>query len=211
MKSWRLLLILLTTCCASLSAQDYTYSSLKTFLAGEGIETDDISVEKRSKNLMALRGGADFRILVHENKKLSKFLKNRCYAVLKDNRLYINCKKLRFHKLSFGHWYAPAMTVGENIYFSAVPLGTVAAQKQHGMEVTLPGPIGDAIASSGLVSKRVYYEIDSATGKVGLVDSKRMLELLNAYPAMQQQFKDENSEAAAVTGKYLSLLKEREK
>jgi hypothetical protein len=207
MKRWELLLFF-AICYATAAAQDYTYSSLKYFLNNEGIETDDISVEKRTKNQISLYGGADYRIVVHENKKLNKFLKKKCYAVKKSDELYVNCKKLRFHKLKFGGWYAPAMQISssQNIFFSAVPLGTVAGQRQHNMDVTLAGPIGDAIATSSLVTKRVYYEIDAATGKVSLVDEKRTKELLKSRPELLKQYEKEPSDSAKIVGKYLKQL-----
>lgn len=209
MKLRELLLLIAIVCAATAAAQDYTYSSMKYLLEGEGIETDDISVEKRTKNQISLYGGADYRIQVHENKKLSKFLRKRCFAVKQGDNLYVNCRKLRFHKLKFGGWYAPALQIKKsgNIFFSAVPLGTVAGQKQHGMDVTLAGPIGDAIATSSLVTKRVYYEIDSETGKVSLVDVKRMRELLAATPSLAKEYKAEESDSASITGKYLKQLK----
>jgi hypothetical protein len=205
------LLILLFICCATAGAQSYTYSSLKYFLNREGIETDDISVEKRTRNQISLYGGADYRIQVHENKKLSKYLRKRCFVVEANGELYVNCRKLRYHKLKFGGWYAPALQIAssDNIFFSAVPLGTVAGQKQHGMDVTLGGPIGDAIATSSLVSKRVYYEIDATTGRVELVDVKRMRALLGSDKKLLKEYKKEESDSAKITGKYLKSLRDK--
>ena len=37
----------------------------------------------------------------------------------------MNCRKLRYKKLRFGAWYAPAVQLGKNIYFCAMPLGSV--------------------------------------------------------------------------------------
>ncbi len=206
MKRWKILYLLIL-CCASLTAQDYTYSNLKSLLKDDGIETDDICIEKRTKNQISLRGGADYRIQVHENKKLSKYIKKRCYAVKKDTATYVNCKRLKFHKLRFGGWYAPAMVIDGNVYFRAIPLGTVAGQKQHNMDVTLGGPIGDAIATASLVSKRVYYEIDGVTGKVGLVNSKRLIELLGNREELIKQYKKEESDSANIVEKYLLLIR----
>ncbi|MCZ4237997.1 hypothetical protein O4H25_14250, partial [Staphylococcus equorum] len=87
----------------------------------------------------------------------------------------VNCRKLRYKKMRFGAWYAPAMLLNGNIYFSALPLGSVAAGSSANMSVTLGGQLGDAIAASGQVSKRVYYEIDIVTGKVDFVGKDKMM------------------------------------
>ena len=86
---------------------------------------------------------------------MCKYLKNRCFAVQVDTLLYVNCKKLRYKRLRFGAWYAPAMWLNGNIFFYAIPLGSVAASSSVTMDVTLGGTLGDAIAASGLVSKRL--------------------------------------------------------
>lgn len=96
-------------------------------------------------------------------------------------------------------------------FFSAVPLGSVAGGSSVTMDVTLGGSVGDAIAASGLVSKRVYYEIDATTGKVDFVGKDRMCALLESYPEWKEEYLKENSESAKTTGKYLQLLKELDK
>ena len=79
------------------------------------------------------------------------------------------------------------------------------------MDVTLGGVVGDAIAASSLVSKRVYYEIDATTGKIDFVGRDRMCALLDSYPEWKEAYLNENSESAETTGKYLRLLKTAEK
>ena len=71
------------------------------------------------------------------------------------------------------------------------------------MSVPLGGTLGDAIAASGQVSKRVYYEIDGITGRVDFVGKEKMLHLLTRYPALKEAYIEENSESAEVTGNYL--------
>ena len=153
----------------------------------------------------------DYKISADDNKALCKYLKGRCYAVQSDTSLYVNCKKLRYKRLRFGGWYAPAMWLDGNVFFSAVPLGSVAGGSSVTMDVTLGGSVGDAIAASGLVSKRVYYEIDATTGKVDFVGKDRMCALLESYPEWKEEYLKENSESAKTTGKYLQLLKELDK
>lgn len=194
-----------------LTAQEIVYSSLKDLLAHKGDTVASLKIEKRTRNQIALSGGADYKISVDDNKLLCKYLKSRCYAVQSDTSLYVNCKKLHYKRLRFGGWYAPAMWLGGNIFFSAVPLGSVAASSSVTMDVTLGGVVGDAIAASGLVSKRVYYEIDVTTGKVGFVGKDRMCALLESHPEWEEEYLKENSESAEITGKYLQMLKKLEK
>ena len=64
------------------------------------------------------------------------------------------------------------------------------------MDVMLGGQFGDAIAASALISKRVYYEIDPETNKVGFVGKERMEELLGGHPDWKAAYLNENSESA---------------
>lgn len=194
-----------------LVAQNIVYSNLKDLLAHDGDTVMVLKIEKRTKNYISLSGGADYKISVDDNKSLCKYLKKRCFAVQEDTSLYINCKKLRYKRLRFGGWYAPAMWVNGNIFFSAIPIGIVAANSSVTMDVTLGGVVGDAIAASSLVSKRVYYEIDAATGKIDFVGKDRMCTLLDPYPEWKEAYLGENSESAETTGKYLRLLKNLKK
>ena len=199
-----LFLFSLATCC--LNAQVVVYSSLKDFAAQRGGTLAAINVEKRAKNQIMLSGGADYKLSVDDNEPLSKYLKKRCFLVKVDSTLYVSCRKLRYKKLQFGAWYAPPMLLNGSIYFSAIPLGTVAAGSSTNMSVTLGGTLGDAIAASGQVSKRVYYEIDGITGRVDFVGKEKMLHLLTRYPALKEAYIEENSESAEVTGNYLRQL-----
>ena len=131
-------------------------------MANEGDTITYCEVEKRAKNTILLQGGADYKISHPTDKSLSNHLKRRPYAVLADSSLFLNCKRLRYKKLSFGGWYAPAFIMRGNIYFSAVPLGSVVAKSSYSMGCNIGGDLGKAIASSSLVSKRVYYEIGRA-------------------------------------------------
>lgn len=196
-----------------LAAQDIVYSNLKDLLAydGDTVTVTTLKIEKRTKNQISLSGGADYKISADDNKSLCKYLKNRCYAVQSDTALYVNCKKLRYKRLRFGSWYAPAMRLAGNIFFSAIPMGSVAGSSSVTMDVTLGGSVGDAIAASGLVSKRVYYEIDAATGKVDFVGKDRMCVLLESHSELKEEYLKENSESAVTTGKYLQILKKLEK
>lgn len=204
-KVWILLLMSLVG--LHIAAQNIVYPSLKAYLTQDGDTVVALKVEKRSKNQIVLTGGADFKLSIDGDESACKFLKNRCYLVAVDSTLYINCKKLRYKKLRFGGWYAPAMQVNGQLYFSAMPLGTFAADSSVTMNVTLGGSLGDAIAASGLVSKRVYYEIDAATGKINFVGKDKMLLLLADYPKWKSEYLQQESESAEVTGKYLQLLK----
>lgn len=97
--------------------------------------------------------------------------------------------------------------------FSAIPLGSVAAGSRcPRWDVMLGWSIRrcDWLASA-LISKRVYYEIDPETNKVGFVGKERMEELLGGHPDWKAAYLNENSESAKVTDKYLRLLKAEEK
>ena len=97
--------------------------------------------------------------------------------------------------------------VGKNIYYCAQPVGQVASSTATPPNaVKLGGDVGNAIAASGLVHARVYYELDTTTGKSDFVGKERMAELLADYPDMQKKLLQETSESAEVMGKYLRFL-----
>lgn len=205
-------LLLLSWVVTEVAAQSIVYANLKEYLANDGDTVATLKVEKRNRNNLLMMGGADYKIsAVGDNQSLCRFLKKRCYAVRVDTTLYVNCKKLRYNKFRFGGWYAPALHLNDKIYFSAVPLGSVAAGPDATMDVMLGGKFGDAIAASALIFRRVYYEIDCRTNKVDFLGKDKMWILLADHPEWLKEYADENSESAKVTGKYLRRLKAIEK
>ncbi len=142
------------------AAQQIMYANLKELVEDCGDTVSILKVEKRAKNQIYLMGGADYRIAADENSGLCRYLKSRCYAVRIDTALYVNCRKMRYKRFRFGHWYAPAMWVGVKIYFCAQPVGQVATSTATPPDAAkLGGDVGNAINASGLVHARVYYEL----------------------------------------------------
>ncbi|MDL2213348.1 hypothetical protein LJC29_05210, partial [Bacteroides sp. OttesenSCG-928-N06] len=193
----------------SVKGQSIMYHHLKDFVTNSG---DTIAlpaklyIEKRSRAHQLTQAGGDRRI--SSNRDIIKNRLKRYYAVQVDENLYVNCRRLKIKKFKFGKFYAPAMLVKDKIYFSAVPIGPAAVavvDREIGM-----GAIGEAIASSSAISKRVYYDIDMETGKVNFVGKERMTELLTGYPDLLEAYLLENNEEAKVTGRYLRELKQRE-
>lgn len=189
------------------SAQQIMYSNLRELVEDRGDVVSILKVTKRTKNQIFLTGGGDYRIEALGNSGMSRYLKRRCYAVRIDSSLYVNCKKMRYKRFRLGGWYAPAMWVGGKIYYTAQPVGQVAASTATPPDaVKLGGEVGDAIAASGLANERVYYELDPETGRSAFVGKERMAELLQAHPEWLEQLQQETSESAEVMGKYLRLL-----
>lgn len=165
-------------------------------------------VEKRAKNQLLLTGGGDYRIEAEDNRGLCRYLRTRCYAVRMDSALYVNCRKMRYKSFRFGKWYAPALEVKGKVYFSAQPVGQVATSTATPRNAQkLGGEVGDAIAASGLVYARVYYELDPVTGHSEFVGKEKMKELLTGFPELQADLEQETSESAEVIGEYLQKLK----
>lgn len=188
------------------NAQQFVYDNLIDLLEGNCNEVDGLVIEHRSRNQISLYGGADYRIIKPEFKSMSNYLKKKCYAVQNDSSLYVNCGRLRYKKLSFGGWYATAMIINGNVFFKAVPLGSFAAQSFKPAKVKLGGEVGDAIAASSLISKRVYYMIEGESGTIYFVGREFMQDLLKDTPDIYQSYLDEDSESADTTEKYLLLL-----
>lgn len=111
--------------------------------------------------------------------------------------------------MKFGSYFAKAMNIGNIIFFSAPPLGSVAGSifvDESSQKIS--GEVGDAIATSTLVDKRVCYELDCKTGKILFVDKERMNKLLQISSKLQQEYLKENDQTAKTTLKYLVLLKD---
>ena len=209
MKKVSILWLLISVISFPLIAQNIIYSSLKDMLAHKGDTVSTLRIEKRSKNQIVLTGGADYRITVGDDESMCRFLKKRSFAV-RDNQgnLYLNCRKLRYKKLRFGAWYAPAVQLGHNIYFCAVPLGSVVGKQFVDEEdVKLGGNVGDVLAASSLVTKRVCYELNGETGKIEFLGKEKMLQLLQKHPELKEAYLNEKSEEADYTYKYLLELK----
>lgn len=208
MKKYWLLSLLAIFLNPYVSSQQVAFSSLKNLLSGHGDTLTVLKVEKRSKNQIYLTGGGDYRIIAQNNSGLCHYLKSRCYAVQIDTALFVNCKKMRYKKFRFGSWFAPAIWIKNKICFCAQPVGAVAASTATPVDETkLGGDVGTAIASSGLVNARVYYELDLSTGKVDFLGKDKMMQLLEGQIQLQEDFLRENSESADVVRKYLWHLK----
>lgn len=194
-------------------AQHIVYSGLKELLAEKGDTVPNLQIEKRSKNQIALTGGADYRIVSDHNESMSRWLKRHTFAVRDEaGNLYLNCKRLRYKRLRFGSWYAPAIRLGDHIYFSAMPLGSaIGSNFVKDDDVRLGGQVGDALAASSLVGKRVCYELNGETGKVSFLNSEQVSQLLEQHPDLKQQYLREESPEAECVFHYLQeLQKEKE-
>ncbi len=212
MKKWYIML-LISVCSLPVVAQNIIYSNFKELLAQQGDTLPSLQVEKRSRNQVVLSGGADYRITAGDDESMRRLLKKRCFAVQMENgELYINCRKLRYKKLRFGGWYAAALRLGNNIYFRAMPVGSViGGEFVDEDDAKLGGSVGNALATSSLVTHRVYYELNGETGKVDYVGQEKMLLLLKGHPKWKEEYLREDSQEARVTGKYLLRLQAEEK
>ena len=98
-KSW-LSGVLMLLAVLPAAAQQVMYSNLKELVENRGDTVTTLKIEKRTKNQIYLMGGADYRITVDDNPGLCRYLKSRCYAVRVDTSLYVNCRKMRYKRLS---------------------------------------------------------------------------------------------------------------
>lgn len=213
MKKISILLLLLSVVSFPLIAQNIVYSNLKELLAQDGDTVAVLRVEKRSRNQIVLTGGADYRITAGNDESMGRRLKKRCFAVRDENgNLYLNCRKLRYKKLRFGTWYAPAVQLDNRIYFCAMPLGSVVGGNFiEEDDVKLGGDIGDALAASSLVTKRVCYELNAVTGKIEFLSKDKMLDLLKKYPELKRAYLRDDGQEAKHTFKYILMLRDKQK
>ncbi|MFA6812321.1 MAG: DUF6563 family protein [Bacteroidaceae bacterium] len=210
-------LLSLVLVCFSLStlAQDICYGSMKKYFANRGDTVAPLQIVHRSKNQMKLTGGADYKIFTStQNESMDRYLRKRCFVVStnKDSCSFVNCRKLRYKKLRFGNWYAPCVLLGNKLYFSAVPLGSVIGQSFVDFgDAKLGGSVGEALATCNLGSHRVLYVIDGATGKVDYVNQEMMKQLFKDHPEWIEQYSKKTTCESNVLIKYLLELKALEK
>ena len=189
-------------------AQQVMYSNLRELVAHEGDTVTTLRVEKRSKNKILILSRVDSRIEAKDNPSLSRYLRKRCYAVQVDTALYVNCRKMRYKRYRFGNYYAPAIQIGEHVYFCAQPVGQAASSTSTPANAPrLGGDVGNAIAASALINARVFYEINPRNGRAEFVGKEKMMSLLVGYPHLQKRLQRETSERASVIGYYLTELK----
>lgn len=212
MKKIFIICLLISAVSLPMIAQNIVYSNLKELLAQDGDTIPELRVEKRTRSYILLTGGADYRITAGDDESMCRRLKKRCFAVRTEKGdLFLNCRKLRYKKLRFGAWFAPAVQLGNNIYFAAMPLGSVVGGTfVDDDDVKLGGNIGDALAASSLVTKRVCYELDGETGKIEFLDKDRMLQLLENHPDWKKAYQKDDSHEAKHTFEYLLKLRDEQ-
>lgn len=203
------MIMFLCVCMLQGKAQQVLFSNLKNLLEVDGDTVSTLHVERRSKNQIYLMGGADFKIEARGNEGLSRYIKRRCYAIQVDSVLYLNCRKMKYKRYRFGAWYAQALRINGHVFYKAQPLGQVASSTVIDEDATkLGGEVGDAINASGMVTQRVYYELDLSTGYSHFVGKERIAELLEGHPDWIEALQKERSEEAAVIEPYLLLLRQ---
>lgn len=203
------MIMFLCVCMLQGKAQQVLFSNLKNLLEIDGDTVSTLHVERRSKNQIYLMGGADFKIEARGNEGLSRYIKRRCYAIQVDSVLYLNCRKMKYKRYRFGAWYAQALRINGHVFYKAQPLGQVASSTVVDEDATkLGGEVGDAINASGMVTQRVYYELDLSTGYSHFVGKERIAELLEGHPDWIEALQKERSEEAAVIEPYLLLLRQ---
>mgnify|MGYP001289210576 FL=1 len=199
-----LFLVLLMT--PVLYGQNILYSTYSDLLSNEGDTIKFLIIEKRSKGSRLSVGGVDYRISDPE-RVLNKYLRTQCLAVKSSNQLYLNCRNLRYNKMKFGRGYAPAFLINQYVYFTALPIGSVAGSStSKKIDIKLGGELGDALASAGMVDERVFYRLNLLTGKTSFVCKKTMCDLLEDYPEKLTEFLNESSLESSCLKPYLYFL-----
>ena len=205
----RYLVALILACWACLAqAQQVMYANVDQLRQEQGDTVSTLRVSHRSVTNVNMMNGGEYRIEARDNSGLNRYLKKRCYAVQMDTMLYVNCRRMHYRRYSMGRCYAPAMRAAGRVFYCTWPVGQEAgsAVTPHDA-VRLGGQVGNAIAVSGLLKGRVFYEIDMETGRSSFVGRERMRELLAPWPDKQAELDAEGGESAEVIGRYLYFLK----
>jgi hypothetical protein len=146
----------------------------------------------RSSEEIFWRGGNLFKFESKNDSLKNEYVKNRIYAYVKNDSVYINCKH---HGLQ--NWYALAITFGNFVVLKSAVKSDVA------FTAALIGPI-----SSTLVSGNDHLHVlNLRSGKCKELNKAYIKAALKAFPELLVKFEQEKKQnSMVVLVEYINLL-----
>lgn len=187
------------------SAQCRYCLSYNDFVGNRWETVDSIDVVPASKGHKFLWGGGDFTIS-GTDKATCKMLRSSAFAVIANNKLYVNCKDLKYKKIIFGKGFSRALSLGNRgLIFVGID-SKVAAAARNG------GAIGGGVAATQEDGRICYLISKGFDGKrfieVSPVDDEFMSKLLADQPELLEKYNSETNPSERVhPNRIFSILK----
>lgn len=186
------------------SAQCRYCLSYNDFVGNRWEMVDSIDVVRASKGHKFLWGGGDFTIK-GTDKASCKMLTSSAFAVIVNNKLYVNCKDLKYKKIIFGKGFSRALSLGSRgLIFVGIDSKVAAAARN--------GAVGGGVAATQEDGRICYLISKGFDGKryieVSPVDDEFMAKLLAEQTELLEKYYSETNPSERVhPNRIFSILK----
>lgn len=195
----RILLLILVSALALVSEAQPSYClSYADFHAGNWLHLDTLIVKRQSRQRQFLMGVGKIK-LTSGNKKTDKILKEKAFAILFHDTVFVNCTKLQYDDNQLGNGYTKALRLGQDkllLAGSAALEDQVISDIRTGAILLGGGAIGGALAAYSMreemaISKGCFVtEIEFRSGMVKIVaiDDAFVRNNLSKTPELIEQY-----------------------
>lgn len=195
----RILLFILVSALALVSEAQPSYClSYADFQAGNWLHLDTLIVKRQSRQRRFLMGVGEIK-LTSGNKKTDKILKEKAFAILFHDTVFVNCTKLQYDDNQLGNGYTKALRLGQDkllLAGSAALEDQVISDIRTGATLLGGGAIGGALAAYSMreemaISKGCFVtEIEFRSGMVKIVaiDDAFVRNNLSKTPELIEQY-----------------------
>jgi hypothetical protein len=195
----RILLLILVSALALVSEAQPSYClSYADFQAGNWLHLDTLIVKRQSRQRRFLMGVGEIK-LTSGNKKTDKILKEKAFAILFHDTVFVNCTKLQYDDNQLGNGYTKALRLGQDkllLAGSAALEDQVISDIRTGATLLGGGAIGGALAAYSMreemaISKGCFVtEIEFRSGMVKIVaiDDAFVRNNLSKTPELIEQY-----------------------
>ncbi|MBQ6434131.1 MAG: hypothetical protein IJJ94_09350 [Bacteroidaceae bacterium] len=195
----RILLLILVSDLALVSEAQPSYClSYADFQADKWLHLDTLIVKRQSRQRQFLMGVGKIK-LTSGNKKTDKILKEKAFAIIFHDTVFVNCTKLQYDDNQLGNGYTKAFRLGQDkllLAGSAALEDQVISDIRTGATLLGGGAIGGALAAYSMreemaISKGCFVtEIEFRSGMVKIVaiDDAFVRNNLSKTPELIEQY-----------------------
>ncbi len=183
----------------TVSAKCGYYRTYEDFIEGNLISLDTIFADAHGIGRQFWWGGNDYT-LTTGNKDTDKKLKKEALILMKDDTLYVNCRKLRFEKTRFANGYAKTRRIGKrSLIFVNRTIGK-KAQSDVIVSEMMFGAIGGALVGSQQIKQRVCYIVSNGSDEKGrtevrMIDDALMEKMIYGHDDLYEEYYSEEKES----------------
>ena len=191
----------------SVNAKCCYYATYEDFLEGRCVDLDTIYCDSHGTARQFWWGGNDYT-LTTGNKDTDKKLKKEALILMKDDSLYVNCRKLRFEKTRFANGYAKTRRIGKrSLIFVNRTIGK-EAQSDAIVAGMMFGAIGGALVGSKQIKQRVCYVISSGPDSKGrtdvrMINDELMEQMIAGHDDLYDEYYSEKQKSKRILAKHI--------